>query len=58
MTKRSRIVPKEAEQLMDHYREEIAQEFGIFQSSIQTDQQANMHSVTRKIVNKNQKGKK
>lgn len=58
MNKRSRLVPKEADQFLNQYREEIAQEFGVYQSTAQTEQQANIHSVTKKVMDKKRKEKK
>ncbi|MFA9557446.1 small, acid-soluble spore protein, alpha/beta type [Evansella sp. AB-rgal1] len=58
MNKRSRLVPKEADQFLNQYREEIAQEFGVYHSTVQTEQQASINSVTKKVMDKKPKEKK
>ncbi|MBU9720302.1 MULTISPECIES: hypothetical protein [Bacillaceae] len=47
---RSKLVVDGMDDFINSHREEIAQEFGVFQSTLQTDQKAHMNSVTKKIV--------
>ncbi|UCZ51738.1 small, acid-soluble spore protein, alpha/beta type [Bacillus shivajii] len=50
MDKRSKLVVDGVEDYMNQYRAEVAQEFGIFHSATQNDQQGKIGSATRKIL--------
>ncbi len=55
VNKRSKLIVDGVEDYMNQYREEIAQEFGIFHSATQTDQQGKMGSATRRILQQKDK---
>ncbi|UTR10881.1 small, acid-soluble spore protein, alpha/beta type [Evansella sp. LMS18] len=57
MEKRSKLVVKGVDEFMNSYSEEIAQEFGVFHSTTQTDQQAGIASATDKLLKKNKENK-
>ncbi|WP_216828003.1 small, acid-soluble spore protein, alpha/beta type [Alkalihalobacterium elongatum] len=53
MTKKNLLVVPECEQMLQHYREEIAMEFGIHRSVQEMD--AVSRSMTRKIMDETNK---
>ncbi|MBU9714571.1 small, acid-soluble spore protein, alpha/beta type [Evansella tamaricis] len=56
--KRSKLEVEGMDDFMNSYREEIAQEFGVFQSTLQTEQQSSMNNVTKKIVKQKREEKR
>ena len=57
MEERSRLVVKGVDEFMNSYSEEMAQEFGVFQSAAEIDQKASMSSATDKLLGKKNKEK-
>jgi hypothetical protein len=58
MKKQSPLIVPEIDKYLDHYREEIAHEFGIFYSQDQLKKQADIHLLPKHLFKKKSKDKK
>ncbi|PYZ93161.1 hypothetical protein CR194_08150 [Salipaludibacillus keqinensis] len=58
MRKKSPLEVPEVDKYLQQYREEIAHEFGIFQSQQQLAEKSSIHHVTNKIFKKKQEANK